>query len=274
MIGRAAELAVIERFLDASCERHCVFVLEGEPGIGKTTLWEAGIDAARRRGLHVLGARASDAEAQLSFAALTDLLEDVDGDAVASLPAPQLQALEVALLRAVPGSASSEPRAIAFALLNVLRAQAARRPVLVAVDDVQWLDPASSEALTFAARRLEGDAVRFLLARRPGPLSPVEQALERRGLERLQVGPLGMVPMRRLLIEHLGLSVPRQLLRQIVEATRGNPLFAVELGRTLAASGLPAVGEEIPVPDVVEDLLGTRVAGLPRPFARYCSPWH
>jgi tetratricopeptide (TPR) repeat protein len=268
VIGREPELGVIERFLDASPERLGVLVLEGEPGIGKTTLWEAGIGAAREREMRVLAARASGAEAQLSFAALTDLLEDVDADSLAALPSPQVQALEVALLRAAPGSAPSEPRAIALGLLNVLRALAGREAILVAVDDVQWLDVASAEALTFAGRRLEGEAVKFLLARRADSSPPLERALERRGLQTLHVEPLGLAETGRLLHERLGLSVTRELLRRIVEATGGNPLFAVELGRTLVQRGLPAAGEEMPVPDVLEDLLGTRVAGLPAPVRR------
>jgi DNA-binding NarL/FixJ family response regulator len=268
VIARAGELSTIERFVGASADRAAVLVLEGEPGIGKTTLWEAAIDAARNRQLRILAARASGAEAQLSFAGLTDLLEDVDGDAFAALPAPQRLALDVALLRSVPAGAPPEPRAIALGLLNVLRALAGGGPLVVAVDDVQWLDSASAEALAFAARRLDGEAVSFLLARRPGSRSDLERVLERRRPERLHVGPLGLTATGRLLFERLGLNVRRQLLRRIVEATRGNPLFALELGRTLAEHGPPATGEEMPVPDVVEDLLGTRVAGLPHPLRR------
>jgi DNA-binding CsgD family transcriptional regulator len=268
VIARAGELSAIERFVTRSADRAAVLVLEGEAGIGKTTLWEAAIDAARGRGLRVLSARASGAEAQLSFAALTDLLEGVAEGSFATLPAPQRPALDVALLRAVPAAAPPEPRAIALGLLNVLRALASDGPLVVAVDDLQWLDTASAEALAFAARRLDGEPVSFLLARRPADPSELERALERRKPERLQVGPLGLTATGRLLLERLELNVRRQLLRRIVEATRGNPLFALELGRSLAERGPPASGEEIPVPLVVEDLLGTRIAGLPDPLRR------
>ena len=98
MIGRTAELSAIERFVAASRVVGRVLVLEGEPGIGKTTLWEAAIDEARGRGLRILAARASGADAQLSFAGLTDLLEDVGESAFAALPAPQRPALDVALV--------------------------------------------------------------------------------------------------------------------------------------------------------------------------------
>lgn len=268
VIARARELGAIERFVAAGADRAAVLVLEGEPGIGKTTLWEAGIDAARSRGLRTLTSRASGTEAQLSFAGLTDLLDDVDDEAFAALAPPQRVALEVALLRAVPVGAPPEPRAIGLALLNVLRALSTLGPLVLAVDDLQWQDPASTAALAFATRRLDGEAVSFLLARRPGAPSDLERVLERLEPERLQIGPLGLTATGRLLLDRLGLNIRRQLLRRIVEATRGNPLFALELGRTLAERGPPATGEEMPVPNVVEDLLDTRVARLPDPVRR------
>jgi DNA-binding CsgD family transcriptional regulator len=268
MIGRARELSAIERFAAASADRPAALVLEGEPGIGKTTLWEAAIDAARNRQHQILAARASGAEACLSFAGLTDLLEDVDEEAFAALPAPQRRALDVALLRAVPHGDPPEQRAIGLGLLNLLRALARRGPLVVAVDDLQWLDSSSAEALVFAARRVDGEPVSLLLARRPGSPSDLERVLARDETERLNVRPLGLAATGRLLLERLGMNVRRPLLRRIVEATRGNPLFALELGRTLAEHGPPAPGEEMRVPDVVEDLLGTRVERLPEPVRR------
>ena len=271
MIARAAEVRAIERFVAASADRPAVLVLEGEPGIGKTTLWEASIEAARGRGLRILAARASGAEAQLAFAGLTDLLEDVGEGSLARLPAPQRPALDVALLRAVPAGAPpsrARSRSASSTCCGRSRRRAdarrRRRPAMAR--------PASAEALSFAARRLDGEAVSFLLARRPGDPSGLEQALERRGPERLHVGPLGLAATGRLLVEQLGLNVRRQLLRRIVEATRGNPLFALELGRSLAERGPPASGEEIPVPVIVEELLGTRVAASPARCAGCCSP--
>jgi DNA-binding CsgD family transcriptional regulator len=264
VIARSGELKAVERFVAASAERPVALVLEGEPGIGKTTLWEAAIAAARGHGLHVLLARASGAEAQLSFAALTDLLEEVDEEVLAALPAPQRVALEAALLRVAPAGAIHEPRAIAFGLLNVLRTLTERGPLIVAIDDLQWLDASTADALTFAARRLDRDPIGFLVARRPGSLTDLERVLGRREHQRLRVGPLGLTATGRLLRERLELVVRRPVLQRVVEATRGNPLFALELGRTFAEYGQPGIGDEIHVPDVVEELLGTRVARLPR----------
>jgi hypothetical protein len=112
--------------------------------------------------MRVLSTRATGAEAQLSFAGLIDLLDGVTGEELAGLPAPQHRALEVALLRAEPGRAALESGAIAFGFLNALRALSTAGPVLVAVDDVQWLDSPSAEALAFAVPRLDFDAVRAL----------------------------------------------------------------------------------------------------------------
>ena len=113
---------------------------------GKTTLWEAGLDAARRRKLRVLSARGSGAETQLSFSALTDLLDGVDVSSARGVPQPQRYALEVALLRAEPGRAKPGSRAVAMGLLNVLRGLSSR-PLVVAIDDVQWLDRPSADAV-------------------------------------------------------------------------------------------------------------------------------
>jgi DNA-binding CsgD family transcriptional regulator len=259
-VGRAPELAAVDEFLGGRIGSRAL-VLTGEPGIGKSTLWEAAIRAARDRGVRVVATRASGAEAKLSFAALIDLLDGVDLRGLDGLPAPQLDALEVALLRAEPNDAPPDRGAISFGFRNALRALAADAPLVVAVDDLQWLDAPSGDALAFAARRLDDSDVSFVLARRPGRTAPVERALA--PLKRLEIGPLSLGATRRMLAERLELSLPRQLLRRIVDATLGNPLFALELGRSLAAGGLPAIGDELPVPDAVEHLVGRRVVGLP-----------
>lgn len=140
------------------------------------------------------------------------------------MPDPQLHALEVALLRAKPGRGPPEPRAIAAGLLRTLRELAARSPVVLAIDDVQWLDRSSANALAFAARRLEHDAVAFLLTERSGTSSQLTGTLEAR-LERLDVGALSLGATRWLLSDRLGFFPSRHVLR--LRAVPGAPRSGV-----------------------------------------------
>ncbi len=267
IVGREDELARLCRFVERGSPR--ALVLVGGPGIGKTTLWEAGVRLARhrQRRVRVLAAHPSGAEARLAFGALIDLLDRIELASLAGLPSPQLRALEVALLRAEPGDTSAESGAISLGFLNALRALAADTSLLIAIDDLQSLDRPSADILAFAADRLRDERVVFLLARRPGRVSGLERVLEP-GVERLEIGSLSLGATRRLLAERLDLRLPRHLLRRVVELTGGNPLFALEVGRTLVERGLPGPGEELPVPRRVEDLLGTRVTRLPAPTRR------
>lgn len=271
VIGRDMELAALEKFLDSVAAGPSLaagrraLVLRGEPGMGKTTLWEAGVEAARERGHRVLSSRPSEADGSLSHAALSDLLETVETEVLTTLPAPQRHALDVALLQVEPSGPPPEPRAIAAGVLGVLRGLAAGAPVVVAVDDVQWLDAPSADALTFAARRLHGHAVGFLLTERSGSASSLSLAFEPGGLERIAIGPLSLGATRHLLAQRLGLSLPRPALRRIVESTRGNPLFALEVGRMAVDRDLRNA-EDLPVPERIEDLLGIRVAALAGPI--------
>jgi DNA-binding NarL/FixJ family response regulator len=261
VLGREAETGSLDAFLGG--ERFPgTLVLSGAAGSGKTTLWDAGVAAARARGLRVLASRTSEAEAKLAFAALIDLLDGVDVAGL-GLSGPQQRALEVALLRAEPSGPRVGTQASALGFLNALRALARDGPLLVAIDDVQGLDRPSARALVFAARRIERERIGFLLATRTGGRSPLEEELERRSVDRLEVGPLSLGAIRSLLSERFALSLPRPVLRRIMDTTLGNPLFAVEIGRLLARRGPLAAGEDIPVPGRIEDALGMRVAGLP-----------
>ncbi len=268
VIGRDAELAALDAFLDGVASGPSALVLRGEPGIGKAALWEAGVEAARERGMCLLSARPGEAEAQLSFTALGDLLEAVNADILSTLPGRQRGALEVALLRAEPAERPPELRAVGAALLHVVRGLTTRRPLLVAIDDAQWLDPLSAEVLTFAARRLTNEPVGFLLTERSRSPSRLSRAIDKGGLTRVEVGALSFGAARRLLADRLNFSVSRREMRRIFDATRGNPLFVLEVGRTLIERDTLDIDEEIPLPDDVEDLLGVRVARLADPLRR------
>lgn len=267
LVARDAELAAVGRLLAEDGPDPAALVLEGRPGVGKTSLWETGLALAAEQGLRVLVARASGAETGLSFAALVDLFDQVGPDELAALPSPQRRALEVALYRADPDGAT-QPHAVALGVLSAVRALAARERLLVAIDDLQWLDPASEQALAFVARRLSGESVRFLLARRPGPVPAVESAFPDGHAERLEVTPMSLGASRQLLSERLGLRLPHHLLRRVYDATLGNPLFTLEVGRMLAGRDAHALGHDVPVPEQVEDALGMRVATLDGPVRR------
>src|SRR5262245_35586303 len=153
MLGRDDEASALLAFLEAQLP--AAAVLEGEAGIGKTTLFESAAAAARDRGFAVLACRPAESEIQLSFAGLADLLDGRTDEILPRLPRPQGRALRVALLLDEAGGSPPEQHAVAAATLGALRILAQERPVLVAVDDVQWLDPASAAVLEFAVRRLE-----------------------------------------------------------------------------------------------------------------------
>jgi DNA-binding CsgD family transcriptional regulator len=267
LVGRELELDRLHRFLDLGEHRPVrAMVIIGEPGIGKTTMWEAGLECARRQGYVVLTARASQAETTLPFAALGDLIDGIDPEVLADLPAPQLHALEVALRLTAPAGTPADPLAIAAGLLSGLKALSGAQPLLVAIDDVQWLDDSSLSPILFAVRRLTGDNVRVLLSRLGGAASVLAKALE--PVETLELPGLSVGAVNRLLSDRLGLVLARRDLRQLYETTHGNPLFSIELGRLLSEKKVLEVGTDLPIPRVVEELFGTRIRDLSEPIRK------
>jgi DNA-binding CsgD family transcriptional regulator len=262
VIGREDELAAIEDFLERSQRRPSGLVIAGEPGIGKTILWRACIQQAGDQFGRILACRAAEAEATLSFAALADLLGEHLDDGLALLTGLRRRALEVALLIEEPDAEALDQRAIALAFLDVLRGLAQPAPLLVAVDDVQWLDASSAQVLQFALRRLDAEPLGLLATVREETGMRPPLGLEQ--LEQLSLGPLSIGALHRLLRERLELSLTRPELSRIQEATGGNPFFALELGRELVrANARPAPGRPLPVPGSLKELLGARLARLP-----------
>jgi DNA-binding CsgD family transcriptional regulator len=239
-------------------------VIDGDPGIGKTTLWRAALDAAGERGYRLLSSRPAEADASLSFAGLADLLADVDDEVFDLLPEPQRQALDVALLRQAAQGRPPEPRAVFAAFTTTLRLLATDRPALVAVDDAQWLDGPSARALAFAARRLDGAPVGLLASVRangdasvPAAVGSVERS------EWIRLEPLSPAALHRLLKERYSWSLPRPTLLRLHEACGGNAFYAIEIAGALAASGLSDSREAWPIPADVRQLVDLRVQHLP-----------
>jgi DNA-binding CsgD family transcriptional regulator len=265
LVGRDGELAAIQAFLDGAAP--AMVLLEGEAGIGKTSLWRAVI--ATRADDSVLVARPTYAEAELSFAALSDLLGDVVVEALPALPEPQRRSLEAALLLAATQGPPPDQRTIGTALLNVVRELASRRPLLLAIDDVQWLDSASLAALTFCVRRLRDEPVRVLLtARTSEDAQPpgLALAIGEDRLERRAVGPLSVGAIRKVLKTRLKTSFQRSVLGRLHETAGGNPFLALEIGRELAhRRARIGPGEPLPVPSSLRQLLEGRLSRLSAP---------
>src|SRR5262245_6188991 len=160
VVGRDEELGSIKAFLADIEGGPSALVLAGEAGIGKTVLWKVGLEEAHIRFASVLTCRGVEAEASLSFAGLSELLTPVLDEAVPSLAPPRRRALEVALLLVEPGDVFPDVHVVGLAVLDVLRVLAERGPVLVALDDMHWLDPASAGVLQVALRRLRGEPSR------------------------------------------------------------------------------------------------------------------
>ena len=137
LIGRDDELSLLMRFLGSVAAGPRALLVEGEAGIGKTALWQAGLTRAQAVGQRTLVCRPAGSEVRLSFAALGDLLAEVLEEALPALPVPQRRALQVALLLAEPEGEPPDQRAIGLAVLNVLRTLSSAGPLLVAIDDVQ-----------------------------------------------------------------------------------------------------------------------------------------
>src|SRR5690349_16890366 len=257
--GRESELQSLEDFLERAAGGPSALVLSGEAGIGKTGLWEAGLERARARSTRVLAHRAVEAEAVLSFAAIAELLGPVAADTLPRLGALRRRALEAALMiDGSDGESVVEPRAVSLAVLDVLTALADDTPVLVAVDDFQWLDRPSAQALLFALRRLRGESVGALFTVR-GEARDVDRDLAADGLS---VGPLAPAVLFQILKQRLGLELSPPQLAQLCELTGGNPFFALEIGRELSLTP-PAAGRALPVPGSLRETVGAGLARLP-----------
>lgn len=271
VFGRDEEIAVLEGFLDAVADLPGAVVIEGEPGIGKTTLLETGIAAARLRGYRVLSCGPAPAETRLGLSGLRDLLENYFEEVLPALPEPQRHALAVALLVEEPRD-SHHSDAVAAALLGALRLLSGSGPVLVAVDDIQWLDASTEALLNYSLRRLRDEPVAAMLARRMGGGNPAPLGLSRGAPMRvrwLEVGPFRRGALHALVGERLGAYLPRPVLGKIHEASGGNPFVALEMALALERrDAMPAAGEPLPVPDSLRDLIGERLDVLSR-GARY-----
>ncbi len=264
VVHRPFELRTVSEFLRSVTQQPSGLVIEGEPGIGKTTLWLSAIEQARDSGYRVFSARVGQAESVLAYATVADLLRDIDATVLAELPDIQRVAVDRVLLRASSEDHTTDQRVVAAAFASVFDCLAADSPVLIAIDDLQWLDRSSKDVLAFAARRFKarvgllltersdadgGSAVTWLKLSRPD------------GIERVRVGPLSLGGLHTLVSARLGRSFPRPTMVRIAEISGGNPFFALELARAIDAGSSNA---QFMLPGSLSELMRLRIGRLDR----------
>jgi DNA-binding CsgD family transcriptional regulator len=267
IFGRDLELAAIERFLDSAPTWPSAVVIEGVAGIGKTTLWLEGVRGAEDLGVRAFHARPAESEQKLSYVALADLVGEAFDQVGSALPGVQQRALAGALLREDATDGASA-RTTATAFVGLVAACAEKGAVLLAVDDVQWLDSASAQTLAFALRRLP-PKVGVLLAHRaePGQELPLglARALSEDRLLRIAPRPLSLAALHHLVKARLGTSLSRPLIARLADASGGNPFYALEMARALAPNGDLKPEQPLPVPRDLEGLVVSRVETLSKP---------
>lgn len=272
MVGRSLEIERIAEFIAGDPRGGAGLVLEGEPGIGKTTLWRHGVDHARRRGLRVLLSRPVEAESRFTFGALIDLFDQaLDDGLLSELPAIQADALSAALLRRKPGAAEVDQRLVGLAVLGALRLLGQQSPVLLAIDDMHWLEPSSARVLAYALHRLEGAPVAVLGSRRVSGRKMAADALERwlggDQVSRLRIGPLSLAALHKLVRERLDLALTHPLAARLTRASGGNPFYALEIARLIKQEGLDAadLGASLAIPRGLRYAAASRIARLAPP---------
>ncbi len=263
LLGRGAEQTRIDALLaQARSGTSGALVIRGEPGIGKSALLRYAVGQCND--MTVLWATGMEAESELAFAGLSELLHPVLG-LLGEIPSPQAEALAGALALGPPGA--QDRFTISVATLSLLAAAAEQRPVLAVVDDAHWLDAPSRDALLFATRRLQADQAVLLFAARVG--EPV--VFEAPAIPELVLGGIDQESCNALLMGSGGVEVSPEVAGAILEATRGNPLAILEAPRVLTRaqlSGREPLNEPLPVGAGVQRSFARRVARLPEQTRR------
>ena len=265
LLGREDELARLSELVSALPNGPRAITLRGEPGIGKTTVWRAGL-ALRPEPCTLLSARCVEAELPLALVGLSDLVRDAFRDVDEELADHDRAVLAATLGLEAPGQGRAA-LALPLAFLAFLRLLGREGPVLVAVDDVQWLDPSSARILSFAARRLGDLPIGILVAQRgDGP-----DRLDLRNAlgvahEELRLGPLSRGALAHLVRSRADVPLPRAVFARVYEASGGNPMFALEFARSLDRDR-PQLGP-ITIPSSLQDLVRARVERYPKDVRR------
>ena len=226
--GREDEVRLLTALVDDVEERGSGTVLVGDPGAGKSMLLDLAAELARARGRVLLQTVGVEAESGMPYAGLHQLLRPLAPEA-ADLPTPQARALRTAL--GAEDGHVPDTFLVALATLTLLAETAARTPVVVTADDVQWLDVSTQEVLAFVVRRIGADPVCFLGTLRRGHAGPLTAA----GLTQVDVRAVGERAARQILRDHAAWLEERAV-AQVLREALGNPLALVELPRALQTS--------------------------------------
>lgn len=265
-IGREAEVGKICAFLTASSSEPAAVAITGDVGIGKTAVWKHVAQAALRPSFRVLSCRPASSERPLAFSALDDLLGDVIEEFLPELPESRRRAVNGALARGPFLGSMPDRQVLARGILDAFRILSRATPLLVAVDDAQWLDHPSAAVLEFCFRRLEQEPVSILLTFRGADRAPplgLDRAMSPDRLSHVKLGPLSLGAIGEILRARLGVGLPRYTLTKLYEACGGNPFYALESARALVEYERTALGSgPIPVPDSLGDLVRHRLRGL------------
>ena len=253
---RSAEWRQVRAFAETAPAAPAALALQGEAGAGKSTLWRAGIEAAAAAGHRLLRSEPSASETDLSFAGLSDLLTGVLPLVADEIPGPQREALEIALLLRPASGEPPAARAVGLAVLAALRGCLSEGPVLVAIDDVQWLDEASLEALAFALRRVQSGPLSLLMAARTeaaaDPLTAGAPPPPHGWRDLLAALPatdvIDLVPLDMWQIQNLlPCTVTAAQAREVARQSRGNPFWALQVSASLegAESQVPPLARTL-----------------------------
>ena len=246
-------------FLAAAGSAPSALLVDGEAGIGKTTLWLTGLQRARDRGFRVLSAHASHAQSVSAYASLPDLLTDVDPEAWADLPDPQRIAVNRVLSREEAPEAATDRRAVAAAFLSVVERLTDDGPVLLAIDDLQWLDPSSAHVIGFATRRLSGPVGLLATVRTESGSADATAWLQLPRPDAIQLitmRPLSSGALNTVLKSHVDRPVPRAAMARIHQVSAGNPFYAIELARALSD------GADEVLPGTLAEVVLARISNL------------
>ena len=258
LFGRDQELELLHAFVDQSSANGDALLLSGAPGVGKTVLLSAVEAHAADAGLRVLRAAGAEFEADLSFAGLNQVLHPLFDD-IEGLSPPQRAALEVAL--GLGEGPAPDRLVVCNAGLSLLANAGSKEPLLVIVDDLQWVDRASALVLGFVARRLHATRVGFLAASRSGD----ESFFERSGLRSHDLGPLDDASSTALLADRFPALAP-QVRQRLLAESQGNPLALLELPAALVStdkSSRSATPQTLPLSERLQAVFAARITGLP-----------